>query len=257
MEQTDGAARAGDFTARGLEVPSGTMFWLSNSEINLSDSDEDQAYLANEIRRIGATLLWIDTGNNAVSDPKDDIPVRAFFNYLSRLKREAGVVAVGLTLQPRKRAQGEYSRGFDDLFGSREWKGRLWKALYIDGEKITCWKDRGGHIRRRWPGRSGKYAAASLLRPGLEDPSVVPFRIEATEPPAPVDEDAVKAHALAIVQAEPEVYAKTSLAERLDVRRQDALRLVGQLISEGRIGPHKGRAKLRLLGSGELPLEAR
>jgi Bifunctional DNA primase/polymerase, N-terminal/AAA domain len=252
MEETDGEARSRDFDARGLQVPDGTMFWLSYSEINLSDSAEDQTYLLEQLQTIGAEFLWIDTGGNAVSDPKDDVYVRAFFNYLSRLKREAGVAAVGLSLQPRKRAQGEYSRRFDDLFGSREWKGRPWKALYIDGGKVTCWKDRGGHIRRRWPARSGKYAAATLLRPGMKDPTSVPFQIEATEPEVPIDEDAVKAQALAIVSAEPDTYTKNALARKLGVRMAEAVRLVNELLAARAIGPDKERAKLSLMHSQTL-----
>jgi len=85
MEETDGEARSKDFDARGLQVPDGTMFWLSYSDINLSDSAEDQGYLLEQVGTLQAQLLWIDTGGNAVSDPKDDVAVRAFFNYLSRL----------------------------------------------------------------------------------------------------------------------------------------------------------------------------
>jgi hypothetical protein len=82
MEQEDARVRSADSVTRGLELPNGTMFWLHNPDLNLAESEEDRAYLEEEIRRVRAGFLWIDTGGNAVGDPNDNVQVREFFNYL-------------------------------------------------------------------------------------------------------------------------------------------------------------------------------
>jgi hypothetical protein len=89
-------------------------------------------------------VLIIDSGSNAVADAKDDAEVKVLFNYLHRLMREAGVLAVVVVLHLRKRAQGMTGRKFDDLFGSREWKGRASAVLHLE--------DRGGGPQ--FPGRN-------------------------------------------------------------------------------------------------------
>jgi hypothetical protein len=50
---------------------------------------------------------------------------------LRRLLKYEGVRTVVMLAQPRKRAQGEPNgRRFDDLFGSRVWKGRSSVVLF-------------------------------------------------------------------------------------------------------------------------------
>ena len=63
---------------------------------------------------------------------------------LRRLLKYEGVRTVVMLAQPRKRAQGEPNgRRFDDLFGSRVWKGRASVVLFLEHERITVWKQRG------------------------------------------------------------------------------------------------------------------
>lgn len=250
MDDTENDVRARDAEARGLTVDPGTLFSVAVEGLRLDVSSDDQRWLAETVAGLGAEILWLDTGTNAVEDPKDDVAVRPFFDYLNRLKREAGVLAVGLTLQNRKREQGNYGRRFDDLFGSREWKGRLWKALYIEGSRIICWKDRGGHLRRLWPARQAdKYPVATLERPGLGDDAAAPFVISAAEPKPDVDEATLREKAIALVTAKPDHYTRTSLADALGGKTQTTRAIVRRLVEDGHLGPNEDRAKLRVTGS--------
>ncbi len=253
QEEAEVRRRGAEMDRRGLAVPPGKMFWLWAGGLNLAGSKEDRLYIRAEIERVGADFVWIDAGSNALDDPKDDGSTRAFFNYLSTIMRAYDLKAQGLTLHPRKRAQGEYGRRFDDLFGSREWKGRSTKALYIDGSTVVAWKDRGGSLRKVWPNRAaGRYPKAQLYRPGLDDEQAVPFLIEPGEPEAAVDVEALEARVLDLVAGNPEHYTKNSLAQALGGRKQEALQVIGHLVAEGRLGPDKARAKLSLPeGSGD------
>jgi len=251
QEEEEIRRRAAEMDTRGLIVPDGKMFWTWAGGLNLATSEEDRRYVEGEIERVGADLPWIDAGSNAVLDPKDDIEVKGFFNYLSAITRRYGLLAIGITLHPRKRGAGDYSRRFDDLFGSREWKGRLTKALYMENDKIICWKDRGSHVRRAWPNRVKGCAVARLLRPGLTDDAAVPFVIEAGEPDEEIDAQALEAKAVSMVEAQPGHYSKTSLANALGGRKEDALQTVSRMIREGKLGPDEARAKLSV--EGEFP----
>ena len=53
--------------------------------------------------------------------------------------------------------------------------------------------------------------------------------------------------ALELVGARPDHYTKTSLADALGVRREAALGVIAGLFQDGRIGPDKARARLRLV----------
>lgn len=238
---------------RGLAVDPGRLHWLNCGPLDLT-TDQDRDYVEAQLIRTGAALLWIDAGGSAVNDPKDDLPVKAFFAWLQKLLRRGSVVAVGLTLHPRKRAQGEYGRRFDDLFGSRDWKGKATKVLYIEGEKVVAWKDRGGHIGRRWPARvHGRFPLATLNRPGLTDPESVPFTVEAKEPEPEFDAAAVREKAIALVLEKPGHYSKTSLSESLGVRKSDARCVIGELLAEGVLGPDRDKAKLSVITGEEKP----
>lgn len=244
MSLDDTWPRWKDAEARGLGVEPGTFHWLNCGPLDLTSAG-DHSYIAAELERTKANFLWVDAGGSAVSDPKEDLPVKAFFSWVLGLLRAGTIVAAGITLHPRKRAQGEYGRRFDDLFGSRDWKGKATKVLYIEGGKIVVWKDRGGHLGRRWPARQqGRFPLGVLQRPGLTDDASVPFVIEAKEPEFEFDADAAREMALRLVDERPGELTKSSLAERLGVRKGDGLVVVSGLLQEGLIGPDNARAKL-------------
>jgi hypothetical protein len=244
QERPEVEARCRDMDRRGLVVERGRVFWWLH-DLDLTSYGAGE--LASMVRATGADYLWFDAGSHVVPDPNDTATVNAMFAYLSDLMREYDICGVGMTLFNRKRASGDYSRRFDDLFGSREWKGRVSQALYLEGNRITCWKDRGGHVRQVWPGRAGgRYAYATLLRPGLEDPSAVPFRISTEETGEDFDAEAVAAKALALVEGKPGTYTKSSLADALGVKRERAVQVIAQLLTEGRIGPNEPRKRLSI-----------
>ena len=240
-------AKAREMDRRGLVVPRDRMLWWDAGPLDIL-APADQGRLRAQVERCSADFLWVDAGSHMIADSKDDVQVRALFDYLSDLMRTHGVVGAGLTLFPRKKpAQGFSGRGFDDLFGSREWKGRLSTLLYLDAGKIIAFKDRPGFVRRAWP-KQGRYPTATLERPGLSDPDCVPFRIVAEVPEQEqVDREQVAETALALVGERPDHYTKTSLAEALGCRREDALGVIGGLLGTGRIGPDRARSRLRLL----------
>ena len=79
-------------------------------------------------------------------------------------------------------SRAEEWRRFDDLFGSREWKGRVTKALHLESGSPVAWKDLGNHLHRAWPNRAqARYPKAILHRPGFQDETSVPFFIEPGE----------------------------------------------------------------------------
>jgi hypothetical protein len=240
-------AKAREMDHRGLVVPRDRMLWWDAGALDIL-APADQGRLRTQVVRSSADFVWIDAASHLVADSKDDVQVRALFDYLSDLMRTQAVNGVGLTLFPRKKpCQGFSARGFDDLFGSREWKGRLSTLLYLDAGKIIAFKDRPGFVRRSWP-KQGRYPTATLERPGLSDPDCVPFHIVAEIPEdEAIDRERVAETALELVGARPDHYTKTSLADALGVRREAALGVIGSLFKDGRIGPEKARAKLHLV----------
>lgn len=253
QEEPEGERRAADMSARGLDVEDDRLFWWHPESLRITNA-ADRAQLEAEIVRVGADYLWIDAASHLVTKNEDE-QVAPLFDYLSSLMRRYDLIGIGMTLFLRKRAQGVFGRQFDDLFGSREWKGRASKVLYLDGSRIIAWKDRGGDLRRLWPGRPGeKYARATLERPGLIDGEVRPFRIVPGEVES-FDEFAMEARAIGLVEAEPATYTKTALAGLIGGRKQDALAVVERLMAEGRIGPRKDRAKLSIV-TGEAVQQA-
>jgi hypothetical protein len=246
QEEPEVLELAADMDRRSLAVADGSLFILPAGSLNLADSGQDRRYVRDALTGIGgAQLLGLDSGSDAVEDVNDHGQVRRLFDYFSSLQREQIVRSVVLVLHPRKRGQGEYGRRFDDTFGSREWKGRLAKALYIDGTRVVAWKDRGGHLRRRWPRRQGaRYSEAVLERPGLQDDHAVPFVIAEQEAAA---SGIAEAKVREILAAEPDTYTKTTLAARLGIRQIHALGVIEGMIAAGKIGPNVPRAKLRVM----------
>lgn len=68
-----------------------------------------------------------------------------------------------------------------------------------------------------------------------------------------MDRERVTEAALELVTERPDHFTKTSLAETLGGRRQDALSVIGALLADGQIGPDQARAKLRLVGGAREP----
>ncbi len=135
----------------------------------LDSSAEDRAYLASSIASTGADYLVLDSAEDCVTKPREDIEVRAMFGHLSNLMANAELKGIMMAGFLRKRAQGEYGRTFDDLFGPRVWKARLSKALYLEGGRLLCFKDRGRDVtplrpaKRRGP-RQGSQGRLWLAR---------------------------------------------------------------------------------------------
>jgi hypothetical protein len=245
QEEPEIRRRAKDMRGRNLGVERGQLYWWCAGGKDLLNDPADRAELDAILEQTGAEFVWVDAGGHLVNDPKDDVEVTAFFEWLSNMMREHDLRSVGLTLFPRKRAAGDYARKFDDLFGSREWKGRLTTALYIEANKVTCWKDRASYLRKVWTPK-GLVSTAILHRPGLADASSIPFSITVGEPEEEQDRDALKAKALSIVEGTPGVYTKTDLAGALGKNSSASHAVVAELIRSGTVGPQKRGAKLRV-----------
>jgi hypothetical protein len=245
QEEPEVRRRAKDMRGRNLSVERGQLYWWCAGGKDLVNDPADRAELDAIFEQTGAEFVWVDAGGHLVNDPKDDVEVTAFFEWLSDMMRQHDLRGVGLTLFPRKRASGDYGRKFDDLFGSREWKGRPTTALYIEAGKVTCWKDRASYLRKVWTPK-GLVSTAILHRPGLADASSVPFTIALGEPEEEQDRDALKAKALSYVEARPGVYTKTGLAQALGRNAAASHGVVAELIMSGTIGPQQRGAKLRV-----------
>lgn len=248
MEEEDALDRDADARNRGLEVKPGQLFWYSAGGLDLDD-ERDLEVVSRELRRVQPHLLWIDSGINAVSEPEEGVPVQQFFNNVSRLMRQFDLLGVGLTLHARKRAQGSTKRRFDDLFGSREWKGRLNTALYMEGTRITAWKNRGGRLGSIWRQEPGKRPYAVLNTPGLSDATAVPFTVSLPEEGAGPEADAreaLEAKVREVLAQRPDELTKTALAATVGGRKADALVAIDHLQSNGAVVPNAPKAKLRL-----------
>ncbi|MGH9001511.1 MAG: bifunctional DNA primase/polymerase [Acidimicrobiia bacterium] len=247
MTEEDAKPRAAEMARRGLAVDPDRFFWVCTGALDLPGA-EDRSYIDGLLDQYDADFVWIDAGGSAIDDANDPRLVRAFFAWLQHRVREGRLIASGITLHPRKRAQGEYGRRFDDLFGSREWKGKLSKAAYIDADKITFWKDRGHHLHRRFPPPPGeRYPRATLQRPGVTSPDAVPFVVTELQATADFDQAAVVAQVIELLTKEPDRHTKTATVDRLKVKRADGFAVVNHLLAEQKIGPDRPRAVLRVL----------
>jgi hypothetical protein len=194
-------------------------------------------------------LVWFDSAINAVSDAEEGVVVKTFFNNLSRLMREHDLLGIGLTLHTRKRAQGAHERRFDDLFGSREWKGRLNTLAYIEGTRIVSWKNRGGRLARRFKSEPGKRPYAILNRPGLQDVTAIPFNVTAPDDMVAANDAEIVARVREILTAQPDVLTKSALALAAGGRKAAVLKVIEQLQLHGEVVPDQLKAKLRMAGS--------
>jgi hypothetical protein len=221
------------------------FFWFAAGGLQL-DQPVDIDAIAAAVRRVGPDLVWIDSGINAVSEAEEGTAVKRLFNNLSVLMREETLLGIGLSLHTRKRAQGSNDRRFDDLFGSREWKGRLGTLLYIEDTKIVSWKNRGGHLGRLWPKNAKGRPAAVLNRPGFTNAECAPFTIAVPVGGQEVGEAEIESKVRAMLGEEPGALTKTKLAESLGVRKKDALNVIKKLQDDGSVIPNQDGAKLSL-----------
>jgi hypothetical protein len=244
MDEPEVREQAADSEARGLAVAEEKLFTLCAGGLDLAKSADDRNFIEAEIRRLRPEMIILDSASNAVVRPQEDEDVRAFFNWLSLVHNQLGVRGTVIVGHPRKQGHERHARRFDDLFGSREWKGRVSKALWLEGSTFRVWKDRGGHLSRRFGRRNGRqYAEANLARPGLENQSSVPFVVSpllSEEEERTKDEDKV----LAFVLTHPAEFTKSALAKALGGNKQKTLTVIGDLIKDRRLGPDKHGAKL-------------
>lgn len=247
MEPEDGQERNAEMIRRGLGVDPDRYFWVYPTGLDLSQST-DARWLERQVVRAGASVVWIDSGANAVPNPADEEQVKPMFNNTSRLMRSTDVAGIAMTLHNRKRAQGSKGRRFDDLYGAREWKGRSSVVLYAEGDRIQAWKDRGGRLRQSWGIAPDKnYPEATLERPGLADDDAVPFRIARREWAAePSQRDALAESVREVLAEHPGVYAKSALHEKLGVRKQTAMAVVDDMIADGEV-KRASNGKLHLI----------
>jgi hypothetical protein len=161
-----------DMLVRGLKIDG--VHWL-NGQGRMFDTVEDQKWLTERVRALRPQVLILDTGTESVTKPREDDSVKPLFIRLFRYLKADGVRTVVMLAQPRKRSQdAPSSRKFDDLFGSRVWKGRSSAVLYLEQEWLTVWKQRGSYIRRRWGSTSGRLQRSDvgptmILAPQPED----------------------------------------------------------------------------------------
>ncbi len=156
QSEEDAVILRDDMVARGLKVDG--VLWL-DAQGKAFDTPADQKWLRAYVRAVRPLVVILDTGTESVTRPREDESVKPLFVFLNSLLKNEGVRTVVLTAQPRKRSKSEPDAGrrFDDLFGSRVWKGRSSAVLYLEERRIVVWKQRGGYLRRRWGTTIGQY----------------------------------------------------------------------------------------------------
>lgn len=203
QSEEDAAIIRDHLVAWGLDVSG--VSWLS-AQGKAFDNQEDSKWLASCIEWERPDLLILDTGTEAVSKPRDDESVKPLFNFLLEAMRHGGVRSVLMLAQPRKRlasAPGD-ERQFDDLFGSRVWKGRSSAVLHLGPGRLTVWKQRGEYLKKRWGKSTGeRYVAGQFVRTE-QGPSVVrPPKSEASR----------YERIISFVETRPGQYSKSSLVQ--------------------------------------------
>jgi energy-coupling factor transporter ATP-binding protein EcfA2 len=224
-----------ELVERGFK-PNANVYWV-DAVGRFFDREEDKTWLRELVRTVQPQVIILDTATEAVTKPRDDESVKHLFILFGSLVRNDGVRGVIFLGQARKRSQdAEGPRQFDDLFGSRVWKGRSSAIFWIEGDTFTVWKQRGSRLERRWGGRNGdRYASGRIVR-HPDDP---------TELRGPLSTEERRRRICDVVTEHPDEYSKTSLIEthlRItgDVERNrwrkdvDALVADGVLVSKGR-----------------------
>ena len=246
VEQTeeDAVILRNDMVGRGLDGSG--VFWLDANGRAL-DVPDDKKWLTRWVRALRPQLIILDTGTETVTKAREDESVKPLFIALHGYQKNEDVRAVILLAQPRKRSQdAPSSRRFDDLFGSRVWKGRSSAVLYLERERLSVWKQRGGYLKRRWGGTVG----------WIERSDTEPTLILGPKSAAEAGDER-RAAILSAVAAEPGSHSKTSLIEdELKVNGHDRpewRKTVDALIREGRIRSDGRYSKLYLAQSASTP----
>jgi len=246
VEQTeeDAVILRNDMVERGLDGSG--VFWL-DANGRAFDVPEDKAWLTKWVRALRPQLILLDTGTEAVTKPREDDSVKPLFIALHGYMKNDGVRAVIMLAQPRKRSQDAVgARRFDDLFGSRVWKGRSSAVLYLQQDRLTVWKQRGGYLKRRWGGVVGQIVRSDTA------PTLILGPKSATEAHADRETIILKAVAEA-----PGNHSKTSLIEdELKINgheRQEWRNVVDSLVRSGRIRAEGRHNKLYPAPSAPTP----
>jgi AAA domain-containing protein len=240
FEQSVGDVKILRNTVEAWGLDTSRIVWLTAIGRPL-DVKENMAWLQERVEKHRPQLLVLDTATDAVRKPKDDESVRPMFDALALLKTRTGVAATLLLAHPRKRPSGTYEeRVFDDLFGSVLWQTRTSASFFLEEDRVTVWKQRGGHLRRRWGKPVGQeFVIGEYVRSDDAAPTMGPLGEAAVE--------RREAAILAVVEAEPDRWSQTSLVEdRLKVsgpRRAPFVDAVKRMVADGNLvvgpGPYK------------------
>ena len=221
------------------------------------DRPEDAERIMADILGHSPEYLIFDTATEAVSKPREDESVKPLFTFLDVAKRGTSVRGALLLLEPRKRISGDFSgRQFDDLFGSRVWKGRPSAIFHLTQSRLTVWKQRGGYLTKRWGKTStARFAWGTVERVGETSmdgpPTLVGPPIDDAEAKVARDErrdrDILKA-LLQVLERHPGRFGKDALARQVkgyrvsDVRRVRDKALEDGLIEQTGGGEGRGGA---------------
>jgi AAA domain-containing protein len=223
------------------------------------DSPEDAERIFAEIFACSPEYLIFDTATEAVSKPRDDESVKPLFTFLDLVRQTTPVRGALLLYQPRKRISGDLSaRRFDDVFGSRMWKGRTSAVFYFTPTRLTVWKQRGGYLAKRWGIASGSHPWGVVERAGLTSPAGPPTLvgppIEDAKAKALQDQqrdEAIRKALLEVVRACPGRYGRDALVSQVKGHRAAEVRRVrDQAIEDGIIDFEMGK---EAWGAGLIP----
>jgi hypothetical protein len=222
---------------RGILGPDLPVFWLEAAD-RAFDVPEDQAWLIEQVAAMNPDVVWIDTATDAVTDPMDDKAVRRAMALYRWFVRETPVRAVVLLAQPRKQGQGADAKGrsFDSLFGSRVWKSKPSAVFWMTENRLTVWKQRGNYLRKRYgkPSRANPWAAVE--RPATGSPMVVhppEWAAEQKQEAKRTVAEERRADAVKFVAEEPDVFSRSSLAQKVGGTRARTLELIDKAIAAG------------------------
>jgi hypothetical protein len=119
-------------------------------------------------------------------------------------------------------------------------------VLYLEQDRLTVWKQRGGYLKRRWGGAVGRIVSSDT------EPTLILGPKSAAEAG-----DERRATILNAVAVEPGAYSKTSLSEdELKVNGHDRpawRKTVDALIREGKIRTDGRYSKLHPAQSAPTP----
>ncbi|HEX9121906.1 MAG TPA: ATP-binding protein [Actinomycetota bacterium] len=237
-----------DMVRRGVLDP--TRIQLLSVVGAVLDRGEDAERIMAEVLAYSPEYLIFDTATEAVAKPREDESVKPLFTFLDVVKRGTSVRGALLLLEPRKRISGDFAgRQFDDLFGSRMWKGRPSAVLHLTKTRLTVWKQRGGYLTKRWGttptsrfpwgavervGETSLDGPPTLVGPPLDDEDAKAAQEERR------DRDILQA-LLQVLERHPGSFGKDALARQVKGYRITEVRRVrDQAISDGLIRPADG-----------------